>query len=234
MPAHGKRLAFEADNGNVFVQPADASSQPQMVLSDATPKSINAWSPDGKFLAMYKQLDKGPDLWLLPLTGDRTDSFYLQSAGEAGGNVPSQLNGSRTPRMRLDHTRFMWSPFRVRKETRSFLRRWPDARVGDRRRQLAYINGHSQPGGCGNELKARSNGEGRRNSALAVIHCRYCPVLMRPAKPELRSICQMMPSAWYWLFTDFGSITALTSVTNWAAGFTNERMEESLSRWGNP
>ena len=83
--ADGKKLAFDADNGSVFVQASDGSSPAQTILTDASPKSTNSWSPDGKFLALQQELDKSPDLWMLPLAGDRKPMPFISGSDMGSG-----------------------------------------------------------------------------------------------------------------------------------------------------
>lgn len=221
--ADGKRLAFEADNGNVFVQPADASSQPQMVLSDATPKSINAWSPDGKFLAMQQQLDKGPDLWLLPLTGDRKPTSFISSpTWEAEGTFSPNgkwfaYTSDETGRYEIYVVPFPGPGGKLQVSSGGGqMPEWVTAG-----RQLAYINDtHNLVVVEMNEKQDRM--EIGRSQLLFGGH----PLPVLPgfdASGEAGTPVYLSHDAKRLVLvvpTDFGSITALTLVTNWTADFS--------------
>jgi eukaryotic-like serine/threonine-protein kinase len=221
--ADGKRLAFDADNGNVLVQASDGSSPAQTVLSEASPKSTNAWSPDGRFLAMQQQMDKGPDLWLLPLAGDRKPVPFVSSpTWEAEGTFSPNgkwfaYSSDETGRYEVYVVPFTGTGGKL--QVSSGGGQMPEWLNGGR--QLAYINDtHNLVLVEMNDKQERM--EIGRSRLLFGGHA--LPVLpgfdasAESGTPvyltqDGKRIVLIVP-------TDFGSITALTLVTNWTAGFS--------------
>jgi serine/threonine protein kinase/Tol biopolymer transport system component len=80
----GSRIAFQ-DNPSgpydIYQVPANGAGRPEPIIqSNVFVKSPAAWTPDGKYL-VFSQVGEttGWDLWLLPLTGDRTPAPYLRT-----------------------------------------------------------------------------------------------------------------------------------------------------------
>jgi Tol biopolymer transport system component len=78
------RIAFQ-DNPSgpydIYQVAANGTGQPEpLVQSNVFVKSPAAWTPDGKYLIFSQVGDTtGWDLWLLPLTGDRTPVPYIRT-----------------------------------------------------------------------------------------------------------------------------------------------------------
>jgi dipeptidyl aminopeptidase/acylaminoacyl peptidase len=71
----GRRIVFWSDDGrrNLFWQPADRSSTPERLLTNPNSQWPASITPDGRLLTfMQNDPISDTDLWLLPLTGDRT------------------------------------------------------------------------------------------------------------------------------------------------------------------
>jgi Tol biopolymer transport system component len=79
----GRRIAFaSARNGkfDLFVKPADGSSDEEPLLSTPLDKVAQDWSTDGRLLLYTVQDPKNAsDLWALPLTGERQPSPVVQT-----------------------------------------------------------------------------------------------------------------------------------------------------------
>jgi Tol biopolymer transport system component len=81
----GRQLAFvskQTGRAEIFVGSADGAGSPELVpTTDAAFKFIQDWSPDGKFIVFeIPDPQTGPDLWLLPMTGDRKPELYLKTS----------------------------------------------------------------------------------------------------------------------------------------------------------
>jgi Tol biopolymer transport system component len=218
----GKLLAYDADNGSVFVQASDGSSPAQMVLAETTPKSTNAWSPDGKFLALQQQLDKGPDLWLLPLTGERKPTPFVSSpTWEAEGTFSPNgkwfaYTSDETGVYEVYVVPFPGTGGKL--QVSSGGGQMPEWVMGGH--ELAYINDtHNVVLVEMNDKRERM--EIGRSRLLFGGH----PLPVLPGfdasgeagtpvylTQDGKRIVLLVP-------TDFGSITALTLVTNWTASF---------------
>jgi serine/threonine protein kinase/Tol biopolymer transport system component len=61
-----------------------AAAEERLVVSDQV-KTPESWSPDGRFL-LYRSIDPKTnlDLWVLPMTGDRTPSVFLRTPFREG------------------------------------------------------------------------------------------------------------------------------------------------------
>ncbi len=81
----GSRVAYvskQTGRSEIFVGNSDGAGTPELVpTSDALFKYIEDWSPDGKFV-VFRTVDPSTqgDLWLLPMSGDRTPEPYLKTA----------------------------------------------------------------------------------------------------------------------------------------------------------
>jgi Tol biopolymer transport system component len=221
--ADGKRLAFDANNGSVFLQASDGSSPAQTVLTEASPKSTNSWSPDGKFLALQQELDKSPDLWLLPLTGNRKPLPFISSPTweaegafspngkwfaytsdetgryevyvvpfpNTGGKLQVSSGGGQMPEWVMDGHELAYV-----NETHNvvLVEMKETAERMEMGRSRLLFGGHSLPVLPGFDASGESS----------------TPVYLTQ---DAKRIVLIVP-------TDFGSITALTLVTNWTAGFS--------------
>jgi Tol biopolymer transport system component len=79
----GKWIAYAASRGAsnfIYRKAADGSGAAEVLLESSQPAFPCDWSRDGRFL-LYSVTDPASksDLWLLPLTGDRTARIYLRT-----------------------------------------------------------------------------------------------------------------------------------------------------------
>jgi serine/threonine-protein kinase len=72
----GDHLTFRAWRGGGFTMwsmPADRSGEEERLTTIGAMQSAASWAPDGKAMAFTQvNLDTGPDVYVLPLSGDRT------------------------------------------------------------------------------------------------------------------------------------------------------------------
>lgn len=79
----GTRIVFRSDRrvtgADLYQKPTDGGVEELLHASDQA-KSPNSWSMDGRFLLFTNfDPDTGPDLWVLPMFGDRTPSPFLKT-----------------------------------------------------------------------------------------------------------------------------------------------------------
>ena len=78
----GRRIAFMSlHNGRFGIREkaANGSGDEESLLEESeTVKYLNDWSPDGKFLAFQQAPQGMNEVWMLPLTGERKPSPFLQ------------------------------------------------------------------------------------------------------------------------------------------------------------
>jgi len=78
----GKRLAFDSswERRNLYWKAADGSGPEERLTNSPHDQQAESWSPDGKSL-VFREEDpaNGPDLWVLPLEGDRKPRPFLQT-----------------------------------------------------------------------------------------------------------------------------------------------------------
>jgi Tol biopolymer transport system component len=75
----GSRVVFSGQRGkqvDLYEKPSSGAGAESLLFSDASIKFPLSWSPDGRFI-LYVKIDQGPDLWVLPLTGDRKPFPFL-------------------------------------------------------------------------------------------------------------------------------------------------------------
>ena len=218
-----KQLAFSSDDGDIYIQQADGSSPARTVLKEATPKSTNSWSPDGKFLAFQQQLDKGPDIWLLPLEGDRKPQPYISTpTWEAEGTFSPNgkwfaYTSDETGRYEVYVVPFPGTGGKL--QVSSGGGQMPEWVMGGR--ALAYINDtHNLV--LVDMIDKQPQMEIGRPRLLFGGH----PLPVLPgfdASGEGGTPVYLTQDGKRLLLaipTDFGSITALTLVTDWTAAFT--------------
>jgi len=93
----GKQLAFSSVRNampNLYLKPLTGNVPEERLLESPIMCFPTSWSPDGKFL-IYRTVDpqRGRDLWLLPLSGDRKPQPLLQTkATERSGRVSPDGN----------------------------------------------------------------------------------------------------------------------------------------------
>jgi eukaryotic-like serine/threonine-protein kinase len=81
----GSRLAFaswESSSLNIFVKNTSGAGNAEPLLRNENDKSPTDWSRDGKYILYTSVAPKGkanPDVWVLPLFGDREPFPYLQT-----------------------------------------------------------------------------------------------------------------------------------------------------------
>jgi Tol biopolymer transport system component len=86
----GRILAYTPGGGSssLYLQPTNASSEPQKI---STPESIPwplSWSPDGEMIVFTSQTSLGVDLWIQPLNGDKKAYPFQQTpANEIEGSI---------------------------------------------------------------------------------------------------------------------------------------------------
>jgi eukaryotic-like serine/threonine-protein kinase len=77
----GARIAFASRRDNkwgLYLKSADGTGAEELIVESAEPKAPMSWSPDGKLL-VYNQVSSNPDVWAVPLTGDKKPFPVLQS-----------------------------------------------------------------------------------------------------------------------------------------------------------
>ena len=72
----GSRIAYASNRRgtlDLYQKNADGTGAEELLLTSPETKHVETWSPDGRFL-VYSTVDSKTrfDLWLLPMTGDRT------------------------------------------------------------------------------------------------------------------------------------------------------------------
>ena len=79
----GSRIAFASDRDgarNLYLKPATGAGSEEVLLKSPEAKLPTDWSRDGRFLLFNSISTKtGEDLWVLPMTGDRKPTPYLQT-----------------------------------------------------------------------------------------------------------------------------------------------------------
>ncbi|MGQ0732685.1 MAG: protein kinase domain-containing protein [Acidobacteriota bacterium] len=87
----GARIAFVSNREggvfNVYHRSASGTGEDELLLKTPNNKTLNDWSADGRYL-LYEENDPktGSDLWVLPMTGDRTPMRVLDTRfNERGG-----------------------------------------------------------------------------------------------------------------------------------------------------
>jgi Tol biopolymer transport system component len=88
----GTRIAFSSNRGGVldlYQKRVDGTGPEELLFGSPVDKHALAWSPDGRFLVFLAyDPDTRTDLWLLPLTGDRTPVPLLRTeAGEEQATI---------------------------------------------------------------------------------------------------------------------------------------------------
>jgi eukaryotic-like serine/threonine-protein kinase len=70
----GRRITFSAGlpSPNLYWKAADGSGKEERLTTSAHSQFASSFSPDGKLLVYIEVGSSGPDLWILPLEGDRT------------------------------------------------------------------------------------------------------------------------------------------------------------------
>jgi Tol biopolymer transport system component len=78
----GSRIVFSSIRpilSDLYVKPANGSSNEQLLLKTSQAKMPTDWSSDGKLILYTESNTKGKiDIWVLPLEGDRTPKPFLQ------------------------------------------------------------------------------------------------------------------------------------------------------------
>jgi Tol biopolymer transport system component len=82
----GKRIAFTSLRGglaNLYQKPSNGAGNEEILFQSNDNKQLQDWSQDGRFL-IYSQPRSGgdPDLWVLPVEGDKRPVAYVKSATE--------------------------------------------------------------------------------------------------------------------------------------------------------
>jgi serine/threonine-protein kinase len=79
----GKRIVFRqtlAGYRNLYWRPADGSEDEERLTTSENLHTVGSFTPDGKWLA-FSETDPAtsPDIWLLPLSGDRKPQVFLKT-----------------------------------------------------------------------------------------------------------------------------------------------------------
>jgi eukaryotic-like serine/threonine-protein kinase len=78
----GRRIAYTSTRNGKFgfyQKPANGSGNEELLLEENdSVKYPNDWSPDGKFLAFHQAPQGINEIWMLPLTGERKATPFLQ------------------------------------------------------------------------------------------------------------------------------------------------------------
>ena len=82
----GTEIAFSSrrkGNLDLYRKPVSGADREEVLLDDAMDKTATSWSSDGKFV-LYSIDDPrtGPDVWVLPMTGDRKPFAFLATAAD--------------------------------------------------------------------------------------------------------------------------------------------------------
>ena len=82
----GTEVAFASrrkGSRDLFRKTVSGADREEVLLSDSMDKTPTSWSSDGKFI-LYSIDDArtGPDVWVLPLTGDRKPRPFLATAAD--------------------------------------------------------------------------------------------------------------------------------------------------------
>jgi Tol biopolymer transport system component len=64
---------------DLYRKAVDLSSEEQPLIIDDADKTPLSWSRDGDVILYSKRIMSGSELWILPLTGDRTPRLFLQN-----------------------------------------------------------------------------------------------------------------------------------------------------------
>ncbi|MSO21612.1 MAG: hypothetical protein EXQ56_14395 [Acidobacteria bacterium] len=79
----GKQVVFMSTRmgtPDLYLKPADAARNEEVLLHSPEAKRPNSWSPDGKYILYATEDVANGDLMLLPLTGDRKPYPFLRTA----------------------------------------------------------------------------------------------------------------------------------------------------------
>jgi Tol biopolymer transport system component len=83
--ADGKQIVYSDNSGNLFLTAASGAAALQMLYKSDEPKTPNDWSRDGRFLLFTSTNSKtANDLWVMPMTGERTPTLFVQTVGQDG------------------------------------------------------------------------------------------------------------------------------------------------------
>ena len=86
----GRSIAYSTGGAPslFYLQPSDASSEPQKLSATQSVTVPAGWSPNGEMIVFTSQTFQGGDLWIQPLNGDRKAySFLATPANETAGTI---------------------------------------------------------------------------------------------------------------------------------------------------
>jgi Tol biopolymer transport system component len=79
----GTRVVFESTRGvsvgDLYQRASNGTGQDELLLKSNEPKLPWDWSRDGRFIVYAVRKQKGDDIWVLPMIGDKKPSPLLQS-----------------------------------------------------------------------------------------------------------------------------------------------------------
>jgi Tol biopolymer transport system component/DNA-binding winged helix-turn-helix (wHTH) protein len=85
---NGKSIAFSSRNGfDVIVRPLDNRSRSRRVLSDATVKVLNDWSPDGAQIIYTRAEEASLDVWATDINTGETEPLIVTQANEMQARI---------------------------------------------------------------------------------------------------------------------------------------------------
>lgn len=73
----------DASPGNLYMKALAGNGDDKAVLRSAALKLTTDWSPDGRVVLYFVPSGANPELWALPISGDRKPVFFLQGAWQA-------------------------------------------------------------------------------------------------------------------------------------------------------
>jgi serine/threonine protein kinase len=86
----GRFIAYSRGgaSSHLYLQPSDASSEPQKLSATPSAAIPGGWSPNGEMIVFTSQTSQGGDLWIQPLNGDRKAYPFLATpANEVAGTI---------------------------------------------------------------------------------------------------------------------------------------------------
>jgi eukaryotic-like serine/threonine-protein kinase len=73
---------------DLYRKPVDLSSDEEPLIIDDADKIPLSWSRDGEVILYSKSVTSGSELWVLPLTGDRTPRLFLRNGFDSRRPIP--------------------------------------------------------------------------------------------------------------------------------------------------
>ena len=86
----GRFIAYTTagDPSFIYLQPSNASSEPQKISTTQSSLVPTSWAPNGEMIVFNSQTSLGVDLWIQPLNGDKKAYRFLATpANEIAGTI---------------------------------------------------------------------------------------------------------------------------------------------------